>query len=98
MRFSKTELQSTTGECLRDLGYRKLWCATIRDSFYRATLGEGTSLLFFKTQGGHFTRLCEFLELPEADIRKQVLANGSSNLDRKRIYKNVGLRRNDNGN
>jgi hypothetical protein len=58
---------------------RRLWCAMIRDTFYRATLGEGTSLLFFKTQGGHFTRLCEFLQLPESDIRSKVISSALAN-------------------
>jgi hypothetical protein len=59
-------------------GERKLWAAVIRDTFYRATLGEGTSLLFFKKQGGHFTRLCEFLELSEVDIRNVVLSKAQA--------------------
>jgi hypothetical protein len=87
MRFSKTELKSTAGERLGDLGYRKLWCATIRDSFYRATLGEGTSIAFFRSE--HFSLLCFYLKLDAESIREKVLARGFKHLNKNRNNSNA---------
>ena len=93
MRFSKTELQSTTGERLGDLGYRKLWCNVIKHAVARAQgTGEGPAIAFFRSE--HFELLCFYLQLDGRSIREKVLSTGFSTLNQKRVYKSVTKRSN----
>ncbi len=88
----KNELQSTAGERLGDLGYRKLWCNVIKHAVARAQgTGEGPSIAFFRSE--HFELLCFYLQLDAKSIREKVLSTGFSTLNSKRVYKNAGGRK-----
>ncbi len=50
-----------------DIGERKLWCAVIRSAV------ESKDRRFLNERGGLFTKICEWMELPEEEIRQKVL-------------------------
>lgn len=50
-----------------DLGERRLWCAVIRSAV------EARDKRFFNERGGLFSKVCELMNLPEEEIRQQVM-------------------------
>lgn len=51
-----------------DIGERKLWCAVIRSAV------EAKDRRFFHERDGLFTKICDLMNLPEEEIRQQILA------------------------
>jgi hypothetical protein len=50
-----------------DIGERRLWCAVIRSAV------EAKDRRFFSERGGLFTKVCELMNLPEEEIRQELL-------------------------
>lgn len=51
-----------------DIGERRLWCAVIRSA------AEAKDKRFFNERGGLFSKVCELMNLPEEEIRQQVMS------------------------
>ncbi|WP_157466830.1 hypothetical protein [Edaphobacter aggregans] len=66
-------IKSATANNTEQCGYRNLWVEVIRQTWFRACVGEQAAITFFTATGGMFSTLCLFLDLPEQQIREEVL-------------------------
>lgn len=67
-----------------DYGERNLWSEVLRQAFYRAAVGEGIALDFFKSTDGMFSQVCSMMNLPEAEIRQRAIQKFHNALNSKR--------------
>jgi hypothetical protein len=61
-------------------GERRLWAEVIQQAYYRASIGEGTAINFFKSPMFH--QLCSLLKLPEQLIQERVTSKAKLNQQR----------------
>jgi hypothetical protein len=79
--FTKPTIQSDQlATCMAE---RRLWAEVLQQTYYRATIGEGTAINFFKSKDGVFSTLCSLMFLPEHAIRERVVRKAMASLQQK---------------
>jgi hypothetical protein len=81
VHFTKPTIQSDQLASCR--AERRLWAEVIQAAYYRATIGEGTAINFFKAKDGTFSTLCSMMHLPESAIRERVVQRAMTALQQK---------------
>jgi hypothetical protein len=80
--FTKPTIQNDQlASCMAE---RRLWAEVLQQTYYRATIGEGTAINFFKAKDGVFSTLCGLMNLPESLIREHVVRKAITALQQKR--------------
>jgi hypothetical protein len=60
MRVHFTKPTITTDHLASCRAERRLWAKVIQATYYRASIGEGTAINFFKAKDGTFRNLLKF--------------------------------------